>query len=183
MEHNLYRMRPFLLLICISFFVLSYSNGQHCAFDGTYILAVNIKSPSGKTFGISSYDLRLVKSGFMDSDSCCSLSLPFDSTRKLLLFSSITSRNAYGEANSKAQLLKDNCFSVLLTQDQVNCLFDTCHGNQEAEIVYTYKRHHTKRYARVNRNNIYKLCTASGSWERIKPVILKVPEKEIFYGH
>jgi hypothetical protein len=183
-------MKIILLLKIVLLISIVQLKAQHCKFDGLSILVIKLVDKKGKTKSISDYSI-LIKGGDKfkndeDTIACCSLSssLIFDSLSKVLLNTDDKVWNSYAKKYEGLPLFKyKNCYAVILTDAQLECLTGNCNTNKNIFVQYTHKRFKTVRYSYPAKKDVYPLCSSHGKWQNIKPVIILLPSKEVFYGH
>ncbi len=165
-----------LLLLTIG---LTKGNAQHCPFDGSTVILIQVKNKKGKPVVNPSFTITLTETPNAIADSCTyaagQLQIPFSSIEKSWV-------NKYQGAwvNNTKQKLKDCNFkttdgymAVVLNQAQASCMAKN--GNNftytERDFVITVEQPKGEtQIIAVPASSKYALCTASGKWTRIKPI-------------
>jgi hypothetical protein len=176
-----------LLLLCFN-----VTQAQHCKFDGQNVLVIKLENQKGEPKTMGGYSIKIIRAFtnnifFEDTvNGCCKLKreLTFDTCSKVLLNTDDAIWNSYATVYKNLPLFKyKGCYAIILSDDEIKCLMDKCVDEKKLYLQYTYKKHATKRFVYPTLKNIYPLCSSFGKWASIKPVIIKLPNKEVFYGH
>jgi hypothetical protein len=180
--------------IILIILILSFNNvkAQHCKFDGLNVLVIQLENKKGESKTMDGYSFKIIRTFtndifFEDTlNGCCKIEreLTFDSCSKVMLNTEDTIWSKYANAYKNLQLFKlKGCYAILLSDEEIKCLMDKCVDEKKLYLQYTYKKNATKRFVYPTVKNIYPLCSNLGKWSNIKPIIIKLPNKEVFYGH
>ena len=170
----------FLAIILVLF---NYSNcfAQHCPFDGTSIIMVNIISTNGILQKSNAYDLVLQEIENPNPDTCeyAKGLLKIDFKPVTEMYKQNKNIPDY-EKKINVSLIKKGDFYVLLSMAETQCMQPS--GNEftyydrKFLIVITNKKTGKQNSFIIPRDKIYSLCT-NFKWDRIKPLEIKVEKK------
>lgn len=160
-------------------FLFNFSNGfaQHCPFDGTSIIMVNIYSNGVLQKG-NDYNLVLREIDNPNPDTC-------KYAKGILLknFKSVTELHKQNERilarekTSKVDLSAKGNFYVLLNMAETQCMqpsaTDFTYYDRKFLIGVTNKKTGKKISLGIPKNKIYSLCT-NGDWSRINALEIKL---------
>lgn len=165
---------------CLSFFAVSI-NAQHCPFDGSHMIVVELTDSKNNPVTDAFGKLTLQEINNEQADSCTYSEGLINKTlsRAMNEFSDL-----YGIKNSVETLqrycadcsfLTDGFYAVKLNQAENSCMIkkdgDFTYKQRIFEIIY--ENGETKKTAKVSKNDIYSLCTGNGKWSRIVPIKMR----------
>jgi hypothetical protein len=174
-------MKIILSLICLFWLAQTKICAQHCPFDG--YSAIVIRTGDQKTAASSPY-FFLVEKEEKRRDTCRFTSR-VDSTR-FKTEKEIRAEMAGDPHSTRSrylpeQLKKDHNFlkgnqTVFLTMSQKDCM--VARGNEYDYFPRKFVIHYTDKGREIEipvpAENIYSLCGTGGSWNRIKPIIIRL---------
>jgi hypothetical protein len=164
----------------------SHPPAQHCPFDGFSIVVVQLKTAkTGKPRTMEGYTMELRNKA--TADSCQQINKSFDAVQAVLIDSADAVFKSYAAKFANARIFKPGHFAVLLRDDELRCTQDNNGLNkaqkQSFEVFYVFRKFRRRRSVTVAVKNIYPLCTVHGSWNRIQPIVIALPNMEVFDGH
>jgi hypothetical protein len=161
-----------IFFIILSLYFSKKTIGQHCPFDGASIVLIKVMSKTNKT------DFMLKEVNNPNADSCTYAEGLLD--MKFQPIDSFYTKNHWIETYEKRykmqKLSTKGDLYIKLNQATADCMIKN--GND-----YTYiKRHFIIRFKNkktgevgqieVPESKIFKMCTASGSWDRFEAIII-----------
>lgn len=168
-------MRFLVLLLFIG--IVGIVNAQHCPFDGYYVVTVHLNKPLP-----NDYQLFLEQIPTADTDTC---KYGQELTYKAFMRDRSEAFVNNGEGSisrfnrgldNDFDFTKDNYF-IYIGDSQRNCIYEDPNTGD-----YTYFKKSFNVVLKkdktilltvpVSENNVYRLCTSSGRWSRIKPIEL-----------
>lgn len=182
---KIYPMRTRLfLLCCLLTGSLTGLQAQHCPFDGSTAILVRLFSSQGKPLDSTAGGIRLVEKPNPMADSCTyaggQLDLAFGSIGE-----SLVNRYSGAWVNWAEERLSGCSFNnnqhrvVVLNMAQSRCMVKDGSNFRYLGRVFEIRVVRDGRVisARdVAENEMYPLCTGSGSWERIRPIDIRLPD-------
>lgn len=179
-------MKKFSLIFSFALFIFASSvgnvNAQHCPFDGSHIIVVELTDSKNNPVTDAFGKLTLQEINNEQADSCTYSEGLINKTlsRAMNEFSDL-----YGIKNSVETLqrycadcsfLTDGFYAVKLNQAEDSCMIkkgnDFNYKQRTFEIIY--ENGETKKTAKVSKNDIYSLCIGNGKWSRIVPIKIKL---------
>lgn len=162
---------------------LNNAHSQHCPFDGSTAIVIQLKHKTGKPVVNPAFTITLNENPNANADSCTyaagELRLPFGTIKTSWInkYEGVWVERAtekLKECNFKSE---QGYLSVLLNQAQASCMIKN--GN---DFIYQERNfsiliegaNGSKQSIAVPADSKYKLCTASGKWTRIKPIIVVI---------
>jgi hypothetical protein len=169
----------FLLMLGI-FFSLA-SNAQHCPFDGSYTIAIHIKSQgileSLPTFYLVEQEESLQDSCRFNSRIDSIRFLTEDEVRRRLEADPQSTRSRYLPEwlSRDFNFLKGNQV-VLLSMSQKDCMVPMGNNYQFIPRVFVvrFTVNGLAKELPVPQESVYSLCGSAGSWKRIRPIEIKL---------
>lgn len=176
----MFRILFFLLFL----FFIPIALAQHCAFCGSSIVLIQLKTQKGKPINDTTLTLLLQEKNNPVASACT-----YAEGLQMFLFQDI--ETSWIKADSNAwetwareriketnYTLNKGYYSVLLNQATKNCMLkqenkDFKYIPREYDILIKHGDKVLKKIA-VNAKDIYDLCTAHGSWGRIQAISIEL---------
>ncbi|HMX76890.1 MAG TPA: hypothetical protein PK492_00935 [Chitinophagaceae bacterium] len=174
-------MKKFLLCLLISIYTTT-SFAQHCPFDGSHLIVIKLVDKNGNVIATPKDTIYLVEVGNPIADSCKFneglLRLKFGSMNDKLINRHDGAWVSWAEERVKdCSFMQPGHLAVVLGQAGYNCMIpvnnDYRYVKRKFEIRLK-RNQEEKILTTVADEDIYSLCTGSGSWTRIKPLELKI---------
>jgi hypothetical protein len=146
---------------------------QHCIFDGSNILVIQLVTEQGKPITGTDYILKINKpegQKNIDSTSLCNRNWnvnmqPFDS---VLFNTNNKIWNRYASNYKELPLFQlKGCYAIELSNYVLDCLVGD--SKNELSITHYNKKDNHLHFEKISRGDIFPLCSAFGKWENIKP--------------
>ena len=168
------------VLIILGFSI--YANAQHCPFDGSYMVLIKLTNNKEKPIAKLKDSIFLKEINNPNPEKCSfadeQLKIPFGTIKNSLFNKYEGSWQSWSKRISKeCSFLKKGYYAVVLNQAQNQCMMKQKNSNdyQYVQTVFeiTIKQNGIeKKLASVSNNDVYSLCTGSGSWQRINAIEL-----------
>ncbi len=159
-----------LFFIVLMLFFSKKIQAQHCPFDGTSIVLIKVSNETSKT------DFVLKEVNNPKADSCTYAEgllkksfQPIDS-----FYAENQWINTYEKRYEMQKIKSKGGFYVKLNQATADCMLKN--GNNYTYIkrhfIITFKNKKTNKIERIDvpDSKIYRMCTASGSWDRFEAI-------------
>lgn len=160
----------FKFFIVLMLFFYQKMQAQHCPFDGTSIVLIKVSNKTDKT------DFMLKEVNNPRADSCT-----FEKGLLEMSFQPIDSFYAenqwirtYEKRYKMPKIASKGSLYVKLNQATANCMIenDNNYIYVKRHFIITFKDKKTNRIAQIDvpEAKVFKMCTASGSWDRIEAI-------------
>ncbi len=173
-------MRYSLFIILLFFF--QYAGAQHCPFDGSYSVVIKVVNKKGRPIDKLPIVITLQEQQNPKADSCYYseglFSDTFHASYTAMMNEESRAWKSRAEQFAHCALFGKGCFMVLMNMAERDCMVP--HGNdyeyisRRFAVVYTHTRTKKKVVLPIKPEQVYKMCTASGSWCRINPIKITV---------
>ncbi len=164
-----------------AFFVLGYLlfplplKAQHCPFDGSYMVVIQLTGANQKPLRIETGELNLQEINNPSPDSCSFsgqlLSLKFLPVKQAFKAHYQTYSSQLQKNCADCTYLGEGYYAVVLTMDERTCMIkkgnDYAYRQRAFEARYTGK--YGEKHIRIPSGRIYSLCT-NGKWSGIIPI-------------
>jgi hypothetical protein len=178
------KLRAAKILTVFCFLLLPLNNfAQHCPFDGTYAVVIELVDSKDKHVADITDGLVLQE---VDNDrpQLCTfapelLTIEFKPAKKA--FYELRDPERFPDTVKRycpdCKFLEDGFYSAKLTQATETCMMKTesndyNYKKRKFEVQFTHNGETHK--VTVPKDQVYSLCTARGRWERIQPIKIKV---------
>lgn len=157
------------------------TSAQHCPFDGSTVILIQVKNKAGKPVANPALTITLIENPNDAADSCT-----YAPGLQQVTFASIEKSwiEKYGNSwkNTATHLLKatdiktkQGYMAVVLNQAQASCMIKNGNDFKYRERTYTIqisRGNNIQQTIEVQPDQKYKLCTGVGKWSRIKPIAI-----------
>lgn len=156
--------------------------GQHCAYDGSEMLVVELVDHKGELILGAAMDLTLAEVGNSGSDACKYspglVKRGFRSPLEAFLSRySWQASDVFREECADCTFNKDGFYAVILGQAESACMYEDEKGVLAAKArtyEVRYSRDGIEQSVKVARKDFFSLCTDGGKWSRFKPVRMQI---------
>lgn len=167
-------------IFCFSFFA-EKTNAQHCPFDGSRMIVVELTDSKNNPVTNALGRLTLQEIDNEQADSC---TYSEGLISKNFSYAMNEFSDLYGIKNSGELLqrycadcsfLTDGFYAVKLNQAENSCMIkkDNDFDYRQRIFEISYENAGKKQTVKVRKEDIYSLCTGNGKWSRIVPVKIK----------
>jgi hypothetical protein len=183
--------------VILSFFfiniLITNVAAQHCIFDGSNIVLIQLANQNGKPWQITGSNIKIIQNIFNEdyhrdtTGICCIIekSLIFDSCKKVLLQTENNVWNSYATKRKDLIALSKhpNCYALLLYDTEIECLFDKCNTDGFVIAKYVFGKNRQTYSIKIPRKDIFPLCESFPASKKIKPITVTLKWKKNFEGH
>lgn len=166
-----------LMILGLAFFVIN-THAQHCPYDGTRMIVVELTDSKNNPITDAFDKLTLQESDNPEADACSYaeglLSKPF--SRALNAFSDLygikDSADLLQKYCADCSFLTDGFYAVKLNLAENVCMIkkDNNYNYKQRNFGISFENNGKKQTVKVSKENIYSLCTGNGKWSRIVPI-------------